>query len=208
MSLVVQTSTGRKLIQASQLLVSIPPLLENMQPFNLSTEETDLFSQWDYGAYYTMLINNTGLPSGYRFINAIADFTTDFNIPTLPAPYQVTESRVPGLFYVWYASPYAQTQAEVEVAVSEAVQRLQVTANRNTTTTHAPTFVEFRSHNPFKLVVSADAIEDGFYNQLESLQGQQNTWYTGEAFLSHSSGILWNFTAALLPEIISAVESS
>lgn len=207
-SLVVQTPTGNKLIQASQLLISIPPLLENMQPFNLSTEESDLFSQWDYGAYYTMLINNTGLPAGYRFINAVADFTTDFNIPTLPAPYQVTESRVPGLFYVWYASPYVQTQAEVEAAVSEVVQRLQVTANGNSTTTHAPTFVEFRSHTPFKLVVSADVIEDGFYSKLEALQGQQNTWYTGAAFLSHSSGILWNFTASLLPEIISAIESS
>lgn len=67
-----------------------------------------------------------------------------------------------------------QTQAEVEAAVSEAIQQLQVTANGNSTPTHALTFVEFRSHAPFK-IESADAVENGLYNQLEALQGQQNT---------------------------------
>lgn len=89
---------------ASKLLVSIPPLLKNMQPFDLTGRERELFSRWKFSGYYTLLVNNTGLPSGYRFRNANAE--TMANIPPLPAPYQVTETQIPGIFYIWYGSPY------------------------------------------------------------------------------------------------------
>ena len=143
-------------IQANPTLVS---------PFDLDATESGLFSQWNYTDYFTMLVNNTGLPSGFRFANANAT-TSTFNIPNLPAPYQITETRIPGLFYVWYGSPYALTQAEVEADVTAVIERLRSTTNSTVSTT--PEFVEFRSHTPFKLVVSAEAITQGFYKRLEN----------------------------------------
>jgi hypothetical protein len=65
--LVVQTPTGSKLIQASKLLVTIPPLVQNMLPFDLSTEEQNLFEKFRYSAYYTGLVHNTGLRPGTTF---------------------------------------------------------------------------------------------------------------------------------------------
>ncbi|KAF9252530.1 hypothetical protein DTO013E5_1972 [Penicillium roqueforti] len=44
-SLVVKTTTGFKLVQASKLLVNIPPTLENMRPFNFNLQELQMFSQ-------------------------------------------------------------------------------------------------------------------------------------------------------------------
>ena len=111
-----------------------------------------------------MLVNNTGLPAGYRFANANSS-TSTFNIPNLPAPYQVTPTRISGLYYVWYGSPNTITQAEVETNVTAVIKRLRSTTNSTVRTD--PTFIEFRSHTPFKLVVSADAITGGFYNRLE-----------------------------------------
>ncbi|KAG2418084.1 hypothetical protein HFD88_001184 [Aspergillus terreus] len=178
--LVVQTPTGHKLIMASKLLVSIPALLENMQPFDLTEQERELFSRWKFSGYYTLLVNNPGLPSGYRFRNANAE--TMANIPSLPAPYQVTETQIPGIFYIWYGSQYAMQDAAVKADVVEVVA--------------------FNSHTPFKLVVDAEAIGGGFYGEVAGLQGYRNTWYTGAAVISHSSAILWNFTEALLPEMI------
>ena len=111
-----------------------------------------------------MLLNNTGLPAGYRFANAISA-TDTYNIPPLPAPYQVTPTRINGLYYVWYGSPVDLTQAEVETDVTAVIRRLRSTTNSTVSTD--PTFVEFKSHTPFKLVVSADAITGGFYDRLE-----------------------------------------
>jgi hypothetical protein len=196
----VATPTGNKLIIASKLLVSIPPLLNNMKPFGLTTRESNIFSQWSYSGYYTILVNNTGLPSGYRFRNANA--ATLSNIPKLPGPYQITETNIPGLFYIWYGSPYALEEAAVKKDITAVIRRLQKAVGANGCP--VPHFVEFKSHTPFKLVVSGDSIRHGFYRDLEELQGYRNTWYTGAAVISHSSAILWNFTETLLPQLIAA----
>ncbi|KAJ5753047.1 hypothetical protein N7520_009964 [Penicillium odoratum] len=198
--LVVQTPTGNKLIVASKLLVSIPPLLNNMKSYDLTDRELSLFSRWNYSGYYTILVNNTGLPSGYRFNNANAAGLC--NIPKLPAPYQVTETDSPGIFYIWYGSPYVMEEAAVKDDVIAVIRRLQGTVHVNVST--VPNFLAFNSHTPFKLVVDADSIRDGFYRDLKGLQGYRNTWYTGAAVISHSSAILWNFTDALLSEMTAA----
>ena len=135
-----------------------------VKPFDLDTTESGLFSKWTYSNYFTMLVNNTGLPTGFRFANANSS-TSTFNIPNLPAPYQITPTRITGLYYVWDGSPYILTQAEVETDVTAVIKRLRSTTNSTVSTD--PTFIEFKSHTPFKLVVSADAITGGFYNQLE-----------------------------------------
>ncbi|KAF2204083.1 putative FAD dependent oxidoreductase [Delitschia confertaspora ATCC 74209] len=193
--LVVKTPSGFKLIKAKKLLISIPPLLDNMRPFGLDNTETSLFSQWSYTDYYTMLVKNTGLPSGFQFANANSAAET-FHIPQLPAPYQITETRIPGLFYVWYGSPNRLTEAQVKSDVTTVIGRL------TNGTENKPEFVEFRSHTPFKLVVSKENILGGFYDRLESLQGHRDTWYTGAAFSVHQVGILWNFTQTVVQQIV------
>lgn len=199
-SLVISTPSGSKLVQASKLLITIPPVLENMEPFELDTKESDIFSQFDYMGYYTLIFNNTGLPSGFTWINANSS-TATYNIPETPADTQIIGSRVSDLFYAWYRSPADVAQTKVESDTIETVQKLQATYNLAVTT---PTILEFRSHTPYKLTVSPDAISNGFYDDLYSLQGYRNTWYTGAAFISHNCGVIWNFTQALLPEIVAA----
>jgi len=145
-----------------------------------------------------MLLTNTGLPSGFQLANAVSSNST-FNIPSLPAPYHITETRVKGLWYAWYGSPKVTTEAAVKADVSAVVNRLRVMMGSNVTT--PVEFVRFKSHTPFKLVVGREAIEGGFYRKLDELQGQRNTWYTGAAFISHDASLLWNFTSALLPRM-------
>lgn len=200
-SLVVNTPTGTRLVVASKLLVTIPPILENMSPFGLSTTESKIFSQFAYMGYYTILLNNTGLPTGYTWINANASVAT-YNIPELPALTQIFATRVPGLFFAWYRSPGDLTQEEVEADTIATIQTLQVAEGITATT--VPDVVEFRSHTPYKLTVPAESLAGGFYSDLYALQGLRSTWYTGAAFISHNSGVLWNFTSALLPEIVAA----
>ncbi|CAK4034990.1 Beta-cyclopiazonate dehydrogenase [Lecanosticta acicola] len=196
--LVVNTPTGPKLIQAQKLLISIPPILSNLAPLDLDATEISLFSQWTYSNYYAMLINNTGLPSGYRFKNVVADNST-YHIPATPAPYFVSETHIQGLWYVWYTSPSPLTQQAVEADIARTLGRLRKTANSTSSVT--PTFVEFKDNSPFTVVPPRDALANGFYEKIKGLQGKRNTWYTGAAWASSESPVLWNFTSNLLPEI-------
>lgn len=93
-------------------------------------------------------------------------------------------------------------EAAVKADVVEVIGQLRSTVEVKTTS--VPQVVAFNSHTPFKLVVDAEAIGGGFYGEVAGLQGYRNTWYTstGAAVISHSSAILWNFTEALLPEMI------
>ena len=59
----------------------------------------------------------------------------------------------------------------------------------------------FRSHVPFELTVGTADIAAGFYRSLGALQGRNHTYYTGAAFHTHDSSLLWRFTEALLPRI-------
>ena len=172
-----------------------------------------------------MLISSTGLPDDTQLANANASQIT-YNIPQLPAAYQVTSTRVSGLFYVWYGNPVPVTEKQVKADVSEMIKRLRSTAwAASNVVEKEPLFVEFRCHKPFKLSVGAEEIESGFYDRLEgceypllsflslgylfpkyvltcvTVKGHQNTWWTGAAFLSHDSSVLWNFTSALLPKL-------
>jgi hypothetical protein len=193
--LVVQTPTGNKLIIASQLLVTIPPLVQNMSPFDLDNLEKGLFQKFTYSGYYAGLVNNTGFPNGYRYVNAVANAT--YHIPNLPGIYSISPTAVDGIFSYWYGSATDLTEAQIKADTTAIVKRLSGSSLQ-------PGFPAFSSHTPFKLVVSADDISNGYYRRLEGLQGHRNTWYTGAAFLSHNSAGLWNFTQTLLPKIVGA----
>lgn len=196
--LVVDTPTGDKLIIASQLLVSAPIVMDNMAPFGLDDREEDLFEQIEATGYYTYLVNNTGLPSGYAYENAGVD--TDYHIPDLPAVYNVRPTIVDGIFYGWYGSQQPVSEEDLKAEIIETIKMLS-------NDTAEPEFLAFSSHSPFKQMVSADAIRDGFYDDLNALQGYRNTWYTGNAFDQSGSSSLWNFTKQLLPDIADAVDT-
>jgi hypothetical protein len=140
--------------------------MQTVAPFGLDNQESSIFSQWTYTNYFVMLVNNTGLPSGFHFSNANASSST-YNVPSLPAPYQITSTKIPDLYYVWYGSPYNLTQAQVEADTAAVIKRLRTIVNA-TSTSAEPNFVRFNSHTPFKLVVNAENIVGGFYNRLES----------------------------------------
>jgi hypothetical protein len=195
--LVVRTPTGNKLIIASQILVSIPLTLGNMNPFGLDRHESGLFAQFDATAYYSCLVGNTGLPAGFSYQNAGAN--TTYNVPDLPTPYFVNPSSQPGYFQVLYGAQTPNPDSQVQADIIASIQRLS-----NSTAT--PEILAFSNHYPYRLTVPPQAIRDGFYSDLSALQGYRNTWYTGLLFDESGSSSLWNFTRQLVPSIVTALD--
>ncbi|KUI60248.1 Beta-cyclopiazonate dehydrogenase [Cytospora mali] len=195
----VRTSDGYKLILAKKLLISIPPVPWNMQPFGLDSNEQVLFDKWNYSGYYTGLLANSGLDPNVTYYNTGAN--TSYNLPVLPGAYFFQPTNVEGVIMYWYAGPDLLSQEQVEADVLDQLRRI-------TSQTQTPDFLAFGDHSPFKLVVSADDIANGFYRDLMALQGKNNTWYTGAAFATHNSVELWNYTSSLMPDILESLGPS
>ena len=197
----VRTPQGKKLILAKKIIIAIPPKPENLVGFDLSASEKVLFGQFHNTAYYTGVLRNTGIPDNARIYNVGAQ--SPYYLPKLPAIYNIYPTGVPGLLNVKFGSTYALPDHEVKKQVFASVSRLGAAGFSNSSS--AAEFVAYAGHVPFELTVSQKAIAAGFYKQLYGLQGQRNTYYTGAAFHTHDSSLLWQFTETLLPRILESL---
>lgn len=196
----VQTPSGRRIVKAQKLLIAIPQKLDNLRAFDLDDREADLFSEFSNTGYYTALLNNTGLPANFSSVSVGAD--TPYNVPTLPGVYTVSATAIEGIFDIKYGSPRGLPEHHVRSEILSYVKKLQDNGFA-AKASGGPKFVRFNSHTPFELTVSPDQISDGFYKQLYALQGYRNTWYTGAAFHTQDSSMLWNFTESyVLPSLL------
>ena len=192
----VRTPTGVRVVRARKLLVTIPPKLDNLAGFDLDGTEAALFAQWRNSGYYTGLLRGTGIPDNVSVTNIGAG--TPYGLPALPAPYAISPTGVPGLHAVKYGSPRQLPEAQVKADILASVRRLRAAGTIDAGT---PGFAVFASHSPFELTVSPAAVRAGFYRKLYALQGRNRTFYTGAAFHTHDSSMLWQFTEALLPRL-------
>jgi NAD(P)-binding Rossmann-like domain len=196
-NVLVQTPSGLKLIRAQKIVVTIPPKLYNLGGFDLDGTELSLFGQFGNSAYYTGVLRHSGIPDNMAVTNIGAD--TPYHLPALPGVYSISPTGIPGLHNVKYGSPTQLSDAQVKADIVASVKRLRTAGTLPTTT---PEFAAFASHSPFELTVPTNAIKAGFYRNLYALQGRNRTYYTGAAFHTHDSSLLWQFTEALLPHIV------
>lgn len=196
----VQTPAGKKLIVAKKLLSSIPPLVDNLSGYDLSTNETSLFSQFFSNGYYSGILNNTGVTTT-NYV-AVDPEQTEGGVP-YDGPYGFSNNAGANLTQVYYAVPSPIPLDQVQTAVNTALQKTQ--QNQGLPVTE-PEWLALGDHAPFNLMVSNDAIENGFYVDLYALQGERNTWYTGAAWTSQSSTVLWTFSEEyVLPNILASL---
>lgn len=189
---VVKTPSGLKLICAKKLVITIPPLPRNLRGFDLGDEERSLFKRFSNEGYWTGLLRNTGISGIESIRNVAAD--TPYNIPSLPGIYGLSPTRISGLVDFKYAADGDLPDAEVKANIIADLERLRQAGQLNAT--GKPEFVAYSSHTPFELNVPAKDIANGFYRKLYALQGKRHTYYTGAAFHTHDSSLLWNFTEA------------
>ncbi|KAK9452711.1 hypothetical protein V1511DRAFT_134897 [Dipodascopsis uninucleata] len=193
----VKTPNGIKIIHAKKILVTIPPKVENLVSFDLDETEYSIFSQFINTAYYTSLIRTSGLPNDVAFANAGVD--TLYNLPPLPGVYSFTPTGISGLLGVKYGSPAIIPDEVVKADIVADVKKWNPEAEVE--------FAVFSSHSPFELTVPSALIERYFYRDLYGLQGHSNTFYTGAAFHTQDSSMLWKFTLEkVLPKIIASLE--
>jgi hypothetical protein len=195
-TLLTDTPDGPVLIKAGKVVITIPPLPSAMAPFGPDNTELALFSRFQHANYYDSLLSLPGVPDDTIVENVGAD--TPYNLAPLPSVYAVSGSGLPGLFSAFLGTSQPVSDAQARATIIGAVNRLQ---SAGTIPATRPTFVDFNSHTPCQLTVSAADIAGGFYTRLNGLQGHRSTFWNGAAFDVHDSSSLWEFTETLLPAI-------
>ncbi|KAK2014591.1 FAD dependent oxidoreductase [Colletotrichum eremochloae] len=185
---VVAHPTGRKLIKAKKLLITIPPTLKNLAPFDLDDSETSVFKQWQDVPYYVGVISKSGLPDLTNYLNV--DVTAPDALPHTPFVWRLETVGVPGYQTVKVIGE--RDSAKAQGLVTDAVRKIEASANG--TSTSGVSFSAWKMHSDLQLHVSPEAIKAGFYRDLYALQGKRSTHYTGNAWCSDYSPLLWAFT--------------
>jgi len=201
-TLTVQTSSGQLTIKAPKLLVAMPPTTANMEPLGLDSTESELFSKFAWSGWYAGLVNVTGFKPGEGFQNAGRD--TLYNLPRLPALYQISPSKVSDIYLVRYGSPGSMRGDEVQADIVSTVERVRAAVIPNAEHLPPVKLLAFANHSPFDLHVNASDLAAGFDNQLDGLQGHRSTWYSGATFTGASSTDIWNFTQAVVANMLAA----
>ena len=185
------TPAGPKLVIAKKLLSTPPPLLENLSGYDLSADETHLFGQFFGNGYYAALLRNTGI----NYLNtSILNIQPGqrYDVPKLPGIYAAIPLPIGhGLLHVYYGSPKPLPDEQVKADIIANIQRYQ---KANGLPVTKPEVAKYVNHAVFNVMVSKDAIKDGFYKKLYTLQGQRNTFYNGIAWHTQDSSLLWKFT--------------
>ncbi|KAM0432844.1 hypothetical protein ACHAPT_004546 [Fusarium lateritium] len=196
----VKTPDGVVNIKAKKLLITIPPVLRNMEPFGLGDREEELFCQFTATGWYVGIIRAEGLPVGFSYQNARPD--APWNLPQLPTLFEMTPTQAPGLYAIRYSSEEEMSDSAVKEDILRTFDRVRFSVIGNDTEKLEPAeLVAYSSHAPFDLHVTVEEIAEGFYSKLDDLQGYRSTWYSGAAFVSHSTGALWNFTDHLVEKM-------
>lgn len=188
----VEVFAGGKLIKAKKLLVTIPPTLGNLAPFELSEAETAVFSRWTNVPYFVGVTSGTGLANLTNYLNT--NVSSPFGLPSTP--------------FVWrfetVGQPAYQTVKVIGEPSSDAAKGLVGAALTRLTNSSASTLEAWEEHDNLQLHFSVDDIRGGIYNDLYALQGQQSTIWTGNAWCSDYSPLIWAFIEnRTLPALLS-----
>lgn len=205
--IIVRTAnTNRtKLIIAKKLLSTPPPQPAQLTNYDLSPNETALFSQFFANGYYAAVLNNTGLPLTKNYITA-DPLNPPYDIPRLPGLYSTSPTGASDLIEIFYGSPTLLPAAAVQADILAKIKRLAMSQNVSNEST-SPNFVAFTAHTPFNLMVSNEAIVNGFYEKLYALNGQRNTFYNGAAWQTQDSNEIWAFTEGyVLPRLLASFQ--
>ena len=196
----VDTPHGRYIIKAKKLVVTAPPTPDNFCGFDLDRTEESLLSRFDRNFYYTGLLRLEGVPAGLSVTNSNAH--TTYNLPQLPGFYGINPTLMPGVWNVKFGSTVPLSDFDVKATIVSQIRRLS-------DPTYFPTrprvleFVAYSAHTPFELNVFGDEIARGFYGSLNDLQGRNRTYYSGAAFQTHDSSLIWRYTKdTVLPLVL------
>lgn len=210
------TASGRPTtttIRAKKILLAIPPTRENLSPFDLNREETDLFRRPRYGRYGTAIVTAPALPRGYELHNTPILAASDPNKPFINEPHILEFSSYgndSALFSIGTSGSglsYGEFDERQAIKVAqESLDRMVAAGTvKNVGGKKGDTklkVLEYSDHGPGGFGVTAEEMKAGWMEKVYGLQGKRGTWYTGNAIAIDFSTQLWKMNDEVLKRML------
>jgi hypothetical protein len=205
---VISRPCGTQTIRAKKLVMAIRPRYADLAPFlDLRSNEINITKQFANINTWTCILNGTGLPldTGYQLV----DPSAEAGIPPLPETLGISQSGIKDVEAraFWWSTATDITSEEAESLLVGRAKFVQAAVGGKSPAGQEPTVNGLLSHSPYFLHASREAVANGFYNDLNGLQGQYNTFWTGAAWESESSAATWAFTEEImLPALLKTLD--
>ena len=194
-------------IAAKRLLIAIEPTAKNMEPFSLDEDEKEVFSKLGYTTVYAGLVKHPSLQVNTTYFNTIPG-AAPRNYSTYPLPSQVGKIKPQvgseDLFAFTAVGTDKDTAESIQGLIKKSIDNL-IAAGTVPETNSTVTFPAFGDHGLMHSRVSADELRTGFIQRQLALQGRKSTWYTGAAFSTGYSTVLWAYNEVLLPKVVEGI---
>jgi len=200
--LIVQGPEGSTTIRAKQLLVTIPPMMDTMSPFDIDSRESEVFGTFSAVGIWEATYKVPQLPLGISYVDA-TDYRP-YNLTPTFGTFQLVPTAVDGLYTGWFNGKLSMTDDEAITASLKSVSDL-IRFVTGSDAGPVPEIVAYKRVAPWRPSMNAEAVKNGTWAKMYDLQGYRNTWYNGVIFTPGGPQI-WNYTeTVLLPKILASL---
>ncbi|KAJ7840466.1 hypothetical protein B0H13DRAFT_2366225 [Mycena leptocephala] len=180
-SVLVRDDAGTTtLITAPRLLVSFQPTAANLAALAPDAAETALFSTFATTALFVGVVRTNFIPD-----NTSVSFVPGADAP----PYSIVVD-------------WSGTSGLSEIIFGSAAQPLFTAAQAKQAVEASIEIVAFAEHAGVGFDQSVEMLEQGFIQQMYTLQGRRSTWWTGALWCPGYSSNVWAFTDTVLPKLL------
>lgn len=200
--------TGEQtIISASKLLLAIPPHPSHFTTFDMDAKETDVLGKLSYSRLWATAVQSDSLASDLFA----------FNLPS--SANDSSYLHYPALNFTSTYIPFGNTSKLVATVTAgddklDAEETLKlfnqdVAALSGTSVVPASEedveVIHYSDHGLIHGRATAEDIKNGFFQDLNALQGYRSTWYTGNTFAAPVQTIIWAFNdQEIIPRILAA----
>ncbi|KAB5542776.1 hypothetical protein GE09DRAFT_1175408 [Coniochaeta sp. 2T2.1] len=181
-------------VRAKRLLMTGPPVLDNLHGWDLVQEEKDLFAKFHGYGYFAGAISNPDLPDNTSFVNVAED--APFHTPQLPAIFGINDTPLPQKTRLVYYG--TQPDIDHDAAAAMCIEDVDKLVRQRGYGDAKTKLLAWYPHGPFNIGVSPDDIRQGFYQRLYALQGERNTYWSGATWQAQDSAQVWAYTKTLI----------
>ncbi|KAE8157206.1 hypothetical protein BDV40DRAFT_305358 [Aspergillus tamarii] len=176
--LVSHTDLGLQSIVAEQVIVAIPPIEYNLDFLDMDEKESTVVQQFEHSYLYAAIVTVDRLAASYF------NWKTDapYGLLKLPAIYSIR--IINGIDHLALVHFGSDTHLEDKEAKTLILNHCLCESQ------------------PIPTTSVTRSISEGFYDELNALQGYRRTYWVRAAFETHDSAQIWRFTDKLLQNLL------
>jgi hypothetical protein len=206
--IVIQSESNnvKTLIKAKRVLWTPYPSQENLKTFDQDDKELRMFKPWVPKWEYVGVASIPCIPENTSIQYLPREVEPSNHLAVRDHPYSLTLGTTGpsglNLFRVMLGANYSVTYEDARELIISGVQKL-IAAETVNHTGHCEVDIKALSaHNGVIWPRNSEALNNGFIQELYSLQGYRNTWWTGRSWCEEYSSNVWTFTDTVLERLL------